>query len=216
MLVNRFLSFFMDVLYDTDGFDGGSSSMVQWFLNDPLSAIEVDTGLNMTAELGDLDIKIVEKRLSLLYNTLWKTSWTFRSATGGSMFHSPNPNRTQSATSEITFPLPRVYALNIQWIAVYFISVGVMFGAAVASLVLHARCSAPPILGFVSSLVRDSVFFSHEGLRGNSTEQAAQTAKRLGGVTVMVADVQADGQVGRMAFAPVHQQYRIRKERWYE
>jgi hypothetical protein len=89
-----------------------------------------------------------------------------------------------------------------------------MFAAAVFSLVVHYRCHAPQILGFVSSLTRDSTYF--EGVRGNSSEDGAKTAKRLRSLRGRVEDVHAGADVGKIAFAPAQDGLRVRKGRWYE
>ncbi|KAF2027625.1 hypothetical protein EK21DRAFT_24572, partial [Setomelanomma holmii] len=54
----------------------------------------------------------------------------------------------QNTTSQITFPLPPVYTIDRPWLTLYFVSVGIMFFAAVFSFVMHTRCRAPTILGF--------------------------------------------------------------------
>jgi hypothetical protein len=72
-----------------------------------------------------------------------------------------------NTTSSIVFPVPAIYAIDRPWIAVYFISVGVMFSAAVFALVMRALCRAPLVLGYVSSLVRDSSYFMSQ-VQGNN------------------------------------------------
>jgi hypothetical protein len=101
-------------------------------------------------------------------------------------------------------------------LAIYFVSVGVMFLAAGASLILHAKCNAPPILGYVSSLIIDSVFFSETGVQVNSTEDGSSKASRPGKMEVKVADVWSNESVGRIAFAPAKWNNMVRKERWYD
>lgn len=187
------------------------TSVVERYLADPLSAFD-GTGAMTGLTLADVDIKIVENRLSLLYNTLWKVGWSFESMTGGSI-----PTEYMlNVTSNTVRPLPQTYALDVPWLVLYFSSVGAMFLAAVASLVLHAMCNAPPILGYVSSLIRDSVFFSEMGVQGNSTEDGSTKTSRLRKMEIKIADVWSEESVGRVAFAPAQGGGSVKKERWYD
>jgi uncharacterized protein YcgI (DUF1989 family) len=89
-----------------------------------------------------------------------------------------------------------------------------MFLAAVSSPVLHYRCHTPPILGFVSSLTRDSKYF--EGVQGNSCEDGTKRAKRLRAMRVRIVDVQGNDVVGKIAFAPAQEGLRVKRKRWNE
>jgi hypothetical protein len=206
--------------YATDS-DYACSATEQYIL-DPLAGL-VETGY---ADLGSLNITLFERRFSLLWNTLWTIQWTGESATGGSMLEDlPYYTGTgeekflhvvTNTTSNVTFPTPATYDIDKPWLVMYFISVGVMFLAAVFALVLRSRCRAPAILGYVSTLVRDSTYFDDCGIDGKSIEGGAETSKRLGKLRVMVADVggEADGP-GKIAFAPVGIGKRVVKEGVY-
>jgi hypothetical protein len=215
--------------------DTSAPNMIDLYLEDPLKTfIPFESRPEQEPVIRDTDVKLVERRLSLLYNTLWKAGWGFRSLTNGNMtatkvayLDSLQGQRLAPAdinmtdilldtTSDVTFPLPSVYTIDVPWMVVYFVSVGIMLSASLVALILHARCTAPSMLGYTSSLVRDSVFFDQDNVRGNSTESGTQKAKRLGSLKVVFADVGGDGEVGRMAFAPGERQAKIRKGKWYE
>jgi hypothetical protein len=214
-------------LIDDNQIGSGQSSFIERYITDPMTAFDGAVTMQY-ADLGSLDIKLVERRLSLIYNTLWKVGWSYKSMTGGNMTTSFNkstvvdgfleeqPVDLMNASSQTVQPLEPVYALDVPWLIVYFVSVGVMFFAAVASLLFHAKSHAPPILGYVSSLIRDSVFFSDTGVQGNSTEGGATKAKRLGEMEVKIADVWSDESTGRVAFAPAQGRGAVQKGRWYE
>jgi hypothetical protein len=216
-----FLTAFMDLL-DDNQIGSGQMSIVQRYIADPMTAFDRLVSFGH-ADLSKVDIKLAEKRLSLLYNTLWRVGWSYMSMTGGNMttaFNSSSSAETiwtlANTTSQTVFPLDPVYELDVPWLIVYFVSVGVMFFAALASLVLHAMCHAPPVLGYVSSLIRDSVFFSESGVQGNSTEGGISKARRLGKMEVMVADVWSEESVGRVAFAPAEGKGVVKRKRWYD
>ncbi|KAF1846268.1 uncharacterized protein K460DRAFT_406484 [Cucurbitaria berberidis CBS 394.84] len=209
-----FLNAFMDMLDDVQT-GSGTSSIVEWYIKDPLSAFN-NPGLITLAELGDLHIELFEQRFALLWNTLWKISLEYKSVLGGPMTTSPSYDTLINTTSTTTFHLPPVYAIDRPWIVLYFFAVAIMFFAAVFSLVMHYRCQAPSILGFVSSLIRDSTYFGDNGVQGNSIEDGVKKTKRLGDLGVMVADIKTESEVGKMAFVPLQTGMRVRKQRFYE
>ncbi|ORY05394.1 hypothetical protein BCR34DRAFT_468924, partial [Clohesyomyces aquaticus] len=73
-----------------------------------------------------VDIQTIEKRLSLLYNRLWKAGWTYRSAIPGNL----------------------TTTLDSSGIIIYFGSVSAMFLAALTSITLRCCCHALQLLGF--------------------------------------------------------------------
>jgi hypothetical protein len=196
----------------------GERSLIERYIVDPLTAfgnpdvLEFKHDLNLSA----LDVDVFEKRFALLYNTLWKAGWSYRSTAGGNMTYEAPVERLLTTTSKTTFPLPAVYAINTPWMILYFVSVAIMFFAAVFSLIMHQRCQAPSILGFVSTLVRDSKFFDDSQTQGNSAENATKKTKRLGTMKVMIADVKSGKEVGKIALVPVGKGRRVKKRRWYE
>lgn len=81
-------------------------------------------------------------------------------------------------------PYPQCMLFDRVWLSIYFASVSVMLIAAVFALAMRSICRAPMVLGFVSSLTRDSTYF--EDPHENSTEGGAQRVKRLGSIRAMV------------------------------
>lgn len=213
-IASRFHVSFMDFLDDNQS-GSGQSSVVERYIQDPLTALKEPKYMTYT-QLGDLDIKVFEKRFGLLYNTLWKIGWTHHSVTGANMTTAVSFDTRLNTTSNTIFLKEPVYAINVPWMVLYFFSVGVMFFAALFSLATHSRCRAPSILGYVSSLVRDSTYFHGDGAQGNSVEGGAAKAKRLGDMRVMIADVKGDEVVGKVAFAPAESGKRVKPMRWYE
>jgi hypothetical protein len=166
--------------------------------------------------LNNVSIEVFEQRFSMLWNTLWKFGWARKTVMGGD-FNTIDSHMVRTATSDTTFPLPDVYVINRAWMAVYFFSVAVMFNAAVFSLFMHAQCRAPPILGYVSSLIRDSTYFEDCGVYLHSVEDGPEKSKRLSEVRVMVADVHSGkSEAGKIAFAPMGIGKRVEKGKWYQ
>jgi hypothetical protein len=212
-----FLEQFMDILDDTQ-IGSGVASVIERYLEDPSIAFSNSPAFSNYADLVSIDMRVFEKRFALVYNTLWKAGWAYTAITGGNITERTDAGTKEqllNTASKITSPLPAVYAINTPWMILYFVSVTIMFFAAVSSLILHQRCQAPPILGFVSTLVRDSKFFDDSQTQGNSAENATEKSKRLGKTKVMIADVKSGDEVGRIAFVPIDSGGRVRKRRWY-
>ena len=207
---------FMDLLDDNKR-GSGTSGIVEWYLKDPLTAVNNPSSVGY-ANLDEVDIKVFEQRFSLLWNTLWKTNIQHATIMGGDLTPSTfnDTSLHLNTTSAIVFPLPATYALDIPWIILYFVSVAIMFFAAVFSLIMHDRCHAPRILGYVSSQIRDSRYFHDREIQGNSAADGTGMTRRLGHLKVMIADTKTDEDVGKIAFVPAHAESRVRRRRWYQ
>ncbi|KAF2821583.1 hypothetical protein CC86DRAFT_106527 [Ophiobolus disseminans] len=208
---------FMEMLNDPTY---SSSSHLEYYLADPLTANQKGNYGRDQARLGDVDIRLFERRWSLVWNTFWKTAWSYGSTMGAELTLSTTVQTFDNTTSFVTYPLPPVYTIDRPWLATYFIAVSIMLAAAVFALVMRALCRAPVLLGYVSSLTRDSVFFTDADHK-STTEDGPQRSKRLGKMCVMVADVGGGGSkegVGRIAFAPAEmgRGRRVEKGRWYD
>lgn len=211
---------YMDML---DEVASGRSSNLEYYLADPLTAYSILEDNRADAVLADLDIRLFERRFALLWNTFWKASWARKSIMGGNMtgaYYAPVSRSLMTTlintTSTTVFPLPPVYAVDRVWLSIYFVSVGVMLLAAVFGLVMRALCRAPVLLGYVSSLTRDSAYFEDCGLHLNSAEDGSERSKRLGKTRVMVAAVGGKEGACTIAFAPAEIGTRIEKGKCYD
>lgn len=217
---------FFDVLNILNGVNNYAPTIAELYISNPLTAQYDNSTSKYDTRIGDLDIKTFEQRFSLLWNTYWKLAWSAKSLNGGDLKapyfdplkakdidKGPRIETIQNASSTTVFPLPSVYAIDRAWLSIYFIACGVMFFAAVFSFVMRTLCRAPIILGYVSSLIRDSTYFEDSSRYKNSTEDGLEKSKRLGALRVIVADVGSGrGVTGRIAFAPVGRgQDRIRR-----
>ena len=221
---------FADLLIDGLSF-GQASSNAEYYMFDPLTAFTAARNGNGRwtnsarfefVDLGSLNIQLFEQRFSLLCNTLWKISWLRQSAVGGNMSSISDdleidlPAMIQNTTSFVTFPLPPTYKVNKPWLTIYFVAIAVMLLAAIVSLVIRSLCCAPPILGYVSSLIRDSMHFKELNVYQNSAEDGSEKTRRLGEMKVMVSEVSlgTDG-TKKIAFTPLGTGQRVKKNRWY-
>lgn len=94
-----------------------------------------------------------------------------------------------------------------------------MLFAAVFSLVLRTLCRTPQLLGYVSTLTRDSIYFNNRGPGTTSAEDGPRKIKRLGKIRVMIGDVvggEGKEPPGKIAFTPAEFGRRVRKGAWYD
>lgn len=195
----------------------GRSTAIEMYLQDPADAFAVGTGrLDFYANVSSAPMELFQERLGLLINTLFHATIHPESHFGRPLQHMYASDVILNVSASTTTPLPPVYELSYSWMTIYFIAAIIMFLATVVSTILRWRCSAPQLLGYVSSLVTDSTHFTEAGLRGNSTESGPEIAARLSGVRVRIADVKADDNVGKISFAPASEGERVRVGRWYE
>ncbi|KAF2196771.1 hypothetical protein GQ43DRAFT_444823, partial [Delitschia confertaspora ATCC 74209] len=61
------------------------------------------------------------------------------------------------------------------------------------------------------------ILYSDDEAQSNSTEDSARKTKRLTVIRVMVADMKGEGEVGKVALAPVEagDGTSVKKKRWY-
>lgn len=194
----------------------GRSTAIEMYLQDPADAFVLGSGrLDFYANVSAAPMELFQERLGLLINTLFHSNYHPESYFGRPLQHVYAPEEIFNVSASTTTPLPPVYELSRPWITIYFVAAIVMFLATLFATILRWRCSAPQLLGYVSSLVRDSTHFTEAGLAGRSTESGLDIAARLGGVRVRIADVQADDNVGRIAFAPAGEGKPVKAGRLY-
>lgn len=169
------------------------STPTEMFIADPPTAI-IGLTREEVVELGSVPIELFEKRFGLLFNTFWKASINPRSIVGGSATGAIFVNTTAFWTQK----LPSVYALDVPWLIVFFLANLIMFVAAVSAVVLKMRCETPHLLGYVSTLTRDSEYIPWARGIGSSLD-GDERARLLGEEKVRIADVKGTEEVGRIA-----------------
>lgn len=200
-----------------DLYHSGRSTAIEMYLQDPADAFAAGTGrLDFYANVSTAPMELFQERLGLLINTFFQSNLHPESYFGRPLQHMYAPEEILNVSASTTTPLPPVYELSHPWMTIYFFAAFIMFLATVVATILRWRCSAPQLLGYVSSLVRDSTHFAEAGLRGNSTESGPEIAARLSGVRVRIADIKADEAVGKITFAPASEGERVKVGRWYE
>ncbi|KAB5518905.1 hypothetical protein GE09DRAFT_506976 [Coniochaeta sp. 2T2.1] len=96
----------------------------------------------------------------------------------------------------------RVYFISIGWVIGYFLCAGMLLVAGTASVIVESMTVAPDILGYVSTVARNSKYLQLP--KTNSAMNGGERARVLGGTNVMMQDVKAKADVGRIALGLKH------------
>ncbi|KAI1841617.1 hypothetical protein JX266_012170 [Neoarthrinium moseri] len=194
----------------------GQASLTELFMQDP-PRFFVNGGnfIGIASNISNLSADVFSDRWTLMFNTIYDASRHLTATIGGDIYD-VSEAKIKNVTSATQFPIASVYVINVPWMVVYFVSSTIMLSAAVITIAFRALCRAPEILGFVSSLTRDSPYFRDWGAETNSTDSGTRRARRLGMVKVMVGDANPGGDVGRMSFIPATDPSRLKVARPYD
>jgi hypothetical protein len=95
-----------------------------------------------------------------------------------------------------------VYKIDRGWVVAYMICCLTILFASIVSIILEAFSVAPDIFGSASSLARESRYLHLP--KTSSAMNVVDRARMVGGVEVMIQDVNADADVGRIAWGIKH------------
>jgi len=91
------------------------------------------------------------------------------------------------------------FTLSWAWACTLLVSVSLLLIIGVASVVLETILVAPDVLGYASTLARNSKYLRLPGVKAGPLGMGgAERARHIGGVRVMVQDVRPDKEVGRV------------------
>lgn len=187
-----FTTYFVDATSSTAMQGIPTPTMIEAYLSDPNSVLLGPTSV----DLATVNQTAFERRLSLLLNTYWHLGFGPMYQTGLVSDREVNIPMTNVTATLIT-PMPDAYALNIPWLVTFFVCTTILVLAALANARWEHHTVGPDILGFASSIVRQSKYVAVE--KGPSTESGAERAKRLREHKVMMQDVKPNAAVGKIA-----------------
>lgn len=180
----------------------GFSSVVANYIADPSTALVTASTYAEPDWLG-LDAETTARRLGTLVNSYWQVgfapdfqgngSWD---ATGAEqqLYHYRNVTGVYVAHNNI-------YGIHWAWFCVLIFCSVLLLVAGVAGIIFDYRTIGPDIVGFASSITRDNRYMklaSHSSVAGG-----VERARALKDVEVMLQDVRADQEVGRIALGTV-------------
>jgi len=200
-----------------------AATLTETFLLDPGRKLGNGDSVRLDLPLlSSIPMETFENRLGLLVNTFFRATTRYSSTVGliDNLFDETlsldvlNAG-TSRVDADMSYLLPPVYVLSRVWIAIYFASASVLVVAALAAFFFRFNCRAPEVIGFVTSMTRDSEFFRGLARAENSTRVGPEVSERLAKTKVLVGDVWPDGTVGRIALMPVGAGRTVKTDRFY-
>jgi hypothetical protein len=142
------------------------------------------------------------QRLAMAINTFWTIGFAPMYITGG-LTHYPNKTTGVSVlnTTGMYTSINYVYTYDPAWLSILFICSGILLLAGMAGVIWESRTIGPNVLGFASSIVRHSKYIDVP--KASSTMSGPERARMMGNVKVMMQDVKACDEVGRIALGTV-------------
>lgn len=193
---------FRNLTTDPDGSGTSTSTAIErWLWNPPATVLGRPS--NLLTQVNLVPIETFSNRLGLLWNTFFHAT-VYPSIIVGDIFNTTDyPGlRTLNVTANGAQAGYRQYVINWRWMAMYFLTVAIMILASILTVVLRLLAKGPDLLGYVSTLLRDSPFMEEQAARG-STLTGLERARLLENHRVRLLDVQADQDVGRIAIAQI-------------
>ncbi|KAK3342200.1 hypothetical protein B0T25DRAFT_618005 [Lasiosphaeria hispida] len=96
-----------------------------------------------------------------------------------------------------------LFKLDWRWVSLFLTCVIVLFLVGVASVILESVLVAPDVLGYASTLARNSRYL-HLPKTAAKPMGGPERARAIGGVKVMIQDVKPDKDVGKIALGLKH------------
>jgi len=173
----------------------------------PYTAIQdLGTGACQGEDIWPIGDSLFSRRVSQLLNTWWITNVApfavtgdFRTHENGgdamatSYFSYQYQNTTGSSIADMS-----VLRCNHAWLTVLFIASSTILVAGLLAAAFGSLRRGPEVLGYSTSLLRDSPHVSNAG-RLHSMEDAVTHARRLQNVKVVLGDTKAEALLGHIA-----------------
>ncbi|KKZ60042.1 hypothetical protein EMCG_05224 [[Emmonsia] crescens] len=197
----------------------GRYSLMEKYLNNtdtPLLVQEVGM------KLYNLDKAVFSQRLTQVLNTYYMASLFPSAMVGGLDTRLPEytirmyteDQFKRSTTGTVTSLEHHLYTTNPAWLTTFLITSAVMLLAAIASSLLAFFTHIPDVLGYASSLTRDSAHFPHAA--EGSVLDGLMRSRKFKDKKVRLGDVQSNEMIGLLAFSEMDSAARVEKKKLYQ
>ena len=199
--------------------EGSGYSLTEKYLNNTDTPLLVqDFGMR----LFNLDKEVFSQRLTQVVNTYYMASLFPSAMVGGLDTQLPTYMVSQytsspikrATTGTVTSLQTDLYAINISWLIVFLATSTVMLAAATISSVLAYFTTIPDVLGYASSLTRDTAYFPHSAK--GSVLDGLTRSRKLKDQKVRLGDVRCNEQIGLLAFSEADAATRAEKKKLYQ
>jgi hypothetical protein len=159
------------------------------------------------------------QRLAIAVNTFWTIGFAPMFITGNlassTLYQATKTYNVSLQTATGTaYAYAIVYAYSPGWTALLFICSIILITFGITNIIWESRTIGPNVLGFASSILRNN---SHMNARRvSSALSGPEKARQLGNMKVMMQDVRAGDEVGKIALGAVSEgAQRLREGRLY-
>ncbi|KAI9819460.1 MAG: hypothetical protein M1827_006908 [Pycnora praestabilis] len=189
---------FTSQLYTAAGnLHDATSSATELFIQNP--DLAVDAGLS-SAVLTNLTVDELSIGLQQVINAYWYGSYDPVSFMSGlevsdSVGNTANNNKTAQAISSV---YKEVYVCHQAWLFVFLLSTIIMFLAALIGAVLSMVNKGPELLGYCSSLIKDTPYLRGPN-KGASALSGSERARKFKDIRLKLVDVEGEKEAGYIA-----------------
>jgi hypothetical protein len=132
----------------------------------------------------------------------------------GHFYKEREPFYTNESSINYEYTTHYVYTLQVGWYVLYIVCTAILLLAGIFSVVIESMTVAPDVLGYVSTVARNSKYLHLPTT--NSAMSGGERARKIGQVEVMMQDVKSNADVGRIALGMKHEKAeRLRADRLY-
>ncbi|MCJ1393765.1 hypothetical protein MMC18_006641 [Xylographa bjoerkii] len=188
--------------------DAGAYSFTERYILDPDHLDQEQQAFNITQTVTLPQFK---DRLALLINTFWQAGYSPTEQTSGNFSDGFATIVSTAANSTLS---QDIYTTNWGWLSTLIVCSVALLVFGVAGAIWDAQTIGPDVLGFASSIIRRNKYIDLP--KGDSTMTGAERARMLADVEVMMQDVKADKEVGKIALGTVSEgTQRLKRGRLY-
>lgn len=177
----------------------GTSSALELYIGDPDSAPHAGLIYPNITGISASDLGI---RLQQVINTYWFGSYDPVSMMGFLNLNMTDDLRPANLTLNTTannVVFDEVYVLHFGWFFALLLATSTMLCAALVGAFFSWQIRGPEILGYTSTLLRDTPYTS--AVKAGTTMDGLERARREGAMRVKLLDVDPDNEVGYIAVA---------------
>jgi hypothetical protein len=193
----------------------GFSSTTELFIVNPATPLQ--TNQEEGLRIWEIPLPTLSLRLTQIFNAYWQGSINSGSMVGDmasapfATEEGPPANLTSPAQSTA---LELTYVCDWGWLSIFLLSTVALLVGAVAGVILDHISIGPDILGYASSLTRDSPYVRLP--RGGSTLGGFERARLLRSMEVRLGDVRSESDEGYVVFGSDGLTGRMMKGRYYD
>jgi hypothetical protein len=191
--------------------DGQPPSVAEQFFFNPSEVLKNETLLDTSVSPSQFNMtsipsEIFANRLTMFWNT-WSmatkdngllTGYEFRKSPF-TRYLAPTQSLLVNQSAEWSFQRDLTYHVDITWFVLYMASVAIMLLCSILSIVIKVQLKIPDVLGYVSSLTRDSLYTILPVTHSASTLEGKKRAFLLKDYWIRFEDVQSNEEIGRLA-----------------